>query len=400
MTQSQTNPEAARNLHPPKPLGENILREWMLNPDVAYMNHGCFGARPRTVSETQQQWRDRIERDPIELLDRRRNELLDEAKQPLAEFLGVQSRDFGFITNATGGVNVVLRSLRFEPDDEILTVNHVYNAVRMSMKFIADSTGAKAIEVPLPLPVSSPDELIAAVETAITDRTKLIIVDHVTSPTAVVFPVKEIVERCERRGIDVLIDGAHAPGMLPLDIESLGAAYYTGNLHKWPSAPMGSAFLWVRKDKQRAIHPLTISHFYGLGLANEFSWQGTRDISGWLSVPAALAYFDRYGWENVQQHNHAMATWVQAMLCEKWHVEPSTPRDGSMIGSMTTVRLPEGVRRYESVDVLQQKLMKVHKIEVPIFDWDGTWWIRPSCQIYTPAEAYKRLADAVLELSN
>lgn len=354
------------------------------------------------VSEAQQRWRERIEARPIELIDRRRDDLLSDAKAAVAQFVGVQPQDFGFVTNATGGVNAVLQSLAFEPGDELLTVNHVYNAVRQAMRHVAERSGAKVIELPIPLPVQSPQQLVDTIAAGLTDRTKLVVVDHITSPTALIFPVKQIIELCEQRGIDVLFDGAHAPGMVDLDIASLGAAYYSANLHKWACAPMGTAMLWVRPDKQAAIHPTTISHFYGEGLAAELSWQGTRDMSGWFAAPDAIAYFEQYGWDRVREHNHQMATWVQRMLCEHWAsigVEPTTPLDGSMIGSMTTLRLPERMRDVCETPIgLHDRLYDEFALEVPIFDWDDAWWIRASCQIYNTPDDYEKLADAVLKL--
>lgn len=387
---------------PPAPLAEQISHEWMLDPTITFINHGCFGARPRSVSEIQQQWRERIEARPIELIDRRRDELLEESKRAVGDFVGAKPENFGFVSNATAGVNAVLRSLRFKPGDELVTVNHVYNAVRQVMRYVGERDGATVIEIPIGLPVSGPQELIGAIRARLSERTRLLVVDHITSPTALIFPIKEIVALCAKRGIDVLVDGAHGPGQVDVDVEGLGAAYYCGNLHKWACAPMGTAFVWARQDKQAGIHPPTISHFYGEGVAAEFAWQGTRDYSGWLSAPAAIAYFERYGWERVREHNHEMARWVQAMLCERWGkygVEPTTPLDGSMIGSMTTLRLPERMRElFETPQQLHDRLYDAFAIEVPIFDWDGAWWIRASCQIYNSAGDYERLADAVEEL--
>jgi isopenicillin-N epimerase len=392
---------------PPAPLAENMIAKWMLDPSVTFLNHGCFGARPRVVSDAQQRWRHRLEARPVELLDRWRDDLLDEAKRSVGQFVGASSRNFGFVTNATGGVCAVLRSLRFQPGDELLTIDHVYNAVRMAMRMVAGHSGAGVIELPLPLPLRSPDEIVDAIAAAITKRTRLLIIDHITSPTAVLMPVQRLLDLCADREVDVLVDGAHAPGMVDLNVEALGAAYYTGNLHKWACAPMGAAFLWVRPDRQSGIHPLTISHFFEQGFAAELSWQGTRDITPWLCAADAIGFMDGIGWERVRRHNHDMALWMQAMLCDRWGVESATPLDGSMIGSMATVPLPPGVTgRFDSAQALQARLYDEHRIEAPVIEWpvnaiDGEkprWWIRPSCQVYNTAEDYERLADAVLKM--
>jgi isopenicillin-N epimerase len=387
---------------PPEPLKADILQDWMLDPAITFLNHGCFGARPRVVAEQQQRWRERIDSRPIEWLDRCRGDLLNEAKSAVGSFIGATPDNFGFVTNATNGINAVMRSLDFQPGDDLLTINHVYNAVRMTMRHLAERSGAKAIEAHVPFPIDSPQVVMDVVERHITLGTKLLIIDHITSPTALVLPITELNALCEARGIDLLVDGAHAPGMVNLDIEALGGdggrppAYYAGNLHKWGCAPMGTAFLWVRPDRQRGIHPTTISHFLDQGLADEFAWQGTRDISGWLAAPAAIAYMNEFGWDRVRQHNHQLAVWVMHMLCEAWGVEPTSPRDGSMLGSMVTLPLPQGVReRFDAPEQLQAMLYDKHSIEVPIIDWNGSWWIRASCQVYNMCEQYERLADAV-----
>jgi isopenicillin-N epimerase len=386
---------------PPKPIRPDIASEWMLDASIDFMNHGSFGARPRVVLEAQARRRAEFEARPIEWLDRRRNGLIEEAKRALGPFLGVAPNDMGFVTNATGGINAVLRSLEIQRGEELLTTNHVYNAVRQTMRHVANRAGATYRELNIPLPVRSADQIIEAIEAALSRTTRILVVDHITSPTALVLPVQRIVESCARRNIDVLIDGAHAPGMLRLNVEAIGAAYYAANLHKWLSAPPGAAFLWVRPDKQAGVHPTTISHFLDEGFAKEFSWQGTRDISPWLCAADAWDYFNCLGWQRVMQHNHQLAVWAQSMLCHRWEVEPVTPVDGSMIGSMVTVLLPrqESLRKgFADHLALRDEFYGKHRLEVPVVDWDGRWWVRPCCQVYNRAEQYERLAEVVLQI--
>ncbi len=394
----ESAPTTAGAPEPPAPLGPALLAHWVLDPAVTFLNHGCFGATPRVVLEAQTAWRERLERDPIELLDRRRNALLHEAREAVGRFVGADADDLGFVTNATGGVCAVLRSLPLHAGDELVTTNHVYNAVRQTMRYVARGADAGYVEVELKLPVTGPDPVVDALAAALTDRTRLVVIDHITSPTAVVLPVERIVQICSERGIDVLVDGAHAPGMIDLDVEGLGAAYYTGNLHKWVCAPKGTAFLWVRRDRQPGIHPNTISHFLDEGLAAEFAWQGTRDISGWLCAADAIAFMTQLGWDRVRRHNHELAVWVQAMLSRRLGVGASTPLDGSMLGAMATVALPDEARRFETVESLQGRLYDDHRIEIPVIDWDGRWWIRASCQVYNTTDQYERLADVVTDL--
>jgi isopenicillin-N epimerase len=351
------------------------------------------------VLEAQSRRRVEFEARPIEWLDRKRHDMISRAKGALAPFLGVQPNDFGFVTNATGGINAVLRSLTFQAGDELLTTTHVYNAVRQAMKHIAQQSSATYREIDIPLPITSDDDIVKAIEDGLSSRTRLLVVDHITSPTAIIFPIKRIVELCSARGIEVIIDGAHAPGMLPLNIESINASYYAGNLHKWVCAPPGAGFLWVRPDRQRGVHPTTISHFLDESFTAEFNWQGTRDITPWLCAEDALAWMGNLGWDRIMQHNHDLAVWTQAMLCDRWSVEPASPLDGRMLGSMATVELPgqEILRKkFERFDVLRLALFDRHRIEVPIVDWGGKWWTRPCCQIYNRPEHYERLSEAMM----
>jgi isopenicillin-N epimerase len=385
----------------PAPLRPGLIREWALDPTIDFLNHGCFGARPRKVIEAQTRRRMDYEARPVEWLDRRRRDLINHAKGALSAFIGTTPANIGFVTNATEAVNAVMRSLTFAPGDELLTTNHVYNAVRMTMRHLAERAGATYIEAAVPMPLTSPDEVVAAIAGSLSLHTRLLVIDHLTSPTAVLFPVERIVALCRERNIDVLVDGAHAPGMIPLNVEVLNAAYYAGNLHKWMCAPSGAGFLWVRPDKQKGIHPPTISHFLDQGIAEEFQWQATRDITPWLCVEDSIAYMAELGWAHVMRHNHQMATWVQQALYELWEVDPATPLDGSMLGSMATVQLPREDQvktQFGTTDVLQARLYNDYHIEAPVIDWGGRWWIRASCQVYNTAEQYERLGRAVLEL--
>jgi isopenicillin-N epimerase len=382
------------------PLGSNLRTQWALG-ELTFLNHGSFGAVPRAVLAVQSDWRARIEADPIEIIGRRREGLLEGAKRPVGERFGMRPDDFGFVTNATEGVNAVLRSLDLRPGDELLTTNHVYHAVRQTMKLAARRVGATCREVQVPLPATSNQALADAVVGGLSDRTRLVVIDHVTSPTALVFPVGEIVRRCRARGVDVLIDGAHAPGMLPLDVTSLGAAYYAANLHKWCLCPKGTAFIWTSPAHQADVHPTVISHGLDSGYAKEFDWQGTRDLSAWLSAPAALAFLGEFGWDAVLAHNHAMAAWAHRMLVDRWHVEPVTPLDGSLLGSMATVRLPGRLATLDgaAMAALQQRLHDEYRVEVPLIDWPGGAMLRVSCQLYNTPADYERLGDVIAGLA-
>jgi len=387
-------------IDPPKPLGENLLQHWLLKEDVAFLNHGSFGACPIPVLNEQQKWRANIEAQPIELLGRRCEKLLEEQRLRVGLHLGM-FRNFGFVTNATEGINAVLQSLKFQPGDELLTTNHVYNAVRKVMAHAAAKIGATYREVSIPLPVESSNQITDAVISSLSEKTRLLVIDHVTSPTALIFPVEKIAAACRERRIDVIIDGAHAPGMMELFVETLRAPFYAGNFHKWICAPKGSAFLWVDPRRQAEIHPTVISHHYLSGFEKEFGWQGTRDISGLLSIHSAITFFEQFGWEKVMRHNHHMAVWAQHMLCNRWDTIPMTPLDGRLIGAMATLRLP---LRFQHIDepareILQQRLYDEFKVEAPLILWDGHAYVRVSCQIYNTPQDYERLGEAIEKLS-
>jgi isopenicillin-N epimerase len=243
-----------------RPAPSPFAQHWDLDPEVVFLNHGSFGACPRVVLEAQQQWQRRLEREPVLFLHRELEHHVDAARAALAQFVGCQSDDLAFVTNATAGVNTVLRSLVFGPEDELLVTDHEYNACRNALDLLAQRTGARVVVAALPFPVQDPQAVVDAVLAYVSKRTRLLLIDHVTSPTGIVLPVEKIVPLMAQRGIDTLVDGAHAPGMLQLQIEKLGAAYYTGNCHKWLCTPKGSALLHVRRDRQALIRPLTISH--------------------------------------------------------------------------------------------------------------------------------------------
>lgn len=388
-------------LQPPAPISAEIRSEWLLDPKIAFLNHGSFGAVPKCVLVEQTRWRMRIEAEPVELLGRRAATLLEQARQPVGHWLGMGPNDFGLVTNATDGINAVLQSLAFKPGDELLTTTHVYNAVRQAMTHAAGHAGASYREIDIPLPIQSSSQIADRVISGLTPATRLLVVDHITSPTAIVFPVEQIAAECRRCNVELLIDGAHAPGMLPLNVTSLGATYYAGNLHKWACAPKGSGFLWVRHVRQPDVHPLVVSHYLGEGFEREFGWQGTRDMSGWLAIPRALEFMSAIGWEKIMAHNHAMAAWVQQMLCEAWDVEPITPVDGSLLGSMATVALPGALSELteSAAATVQQELYDAYRIEAPLMRWGGRTYVRPCCQIYNMPEEYERLASAIKQMA-
>jgi len=384
---------------------------WQLDPGVTFLNHGSFGACPRAVLLAQQQIRDRMEREPVRFFVRGLESELDSARGELAAFLGADSEALAFVPNATTGVNTVLSSLRFRAGDELLTTNHAYNACRNALDFVAAKTGAQVTVAEVPFPIRAPDEALEQVMAKVTSRTRLALLDHVTSPTALVLPLARIVAALNERGVDALVDGAHGPGMLPLDLRSIGAAYYTGNCHKWICAPKGAGFLYVREDRRGDIRPLSISH--GMNATRkdrsrfrlEFDWTGTDDFSPFLCIPVAIRFLAGLlpgGWPALIAHNHQLAIAARNVLCGSLGISPPAPDE--MLGSMAALPIGDGSREppisalYN--DPLQVALFEQFAVEVPIVPWPRPpkRLIRVSAQIYNDLSDYHRLAAAVREM--
>lgn len=377
-----------------------------LDPAVTFLNHGSYGACPLAVLDAQQRLRERLEREPVAFFARDLEGLLDAARAALAEFVGGDPGDLAFLPNATTAVNAVVRSLRFDPGDEILTTNHAYNACRNALVFAAERAGARVVAADVPFPLDDAERVLAAVLAAATPRTRLALIDHVASPTALVFPIERIVADLAARGIDTMVDGAHAPGMLALGVPAIGAAYYTGNCHKWLCAPKGAAFLWVRRDRQRLVRPVVISHGANSTRRDrsrfrlEFDWTGTDDPTPFLCVPEAiraLAALLPGGFPALMERNRALALAARRTLCEALGV--AAPCPDAMIGAMAAVPLPDGDAPgpTHEISALQEALFARHRIEVPIVPWPAPprRLVRVSAQIYNAADDYERLAAAL-----
>lgn len=387
------------------------LQKWGLDPTVAYLDHGSFGACPLSVLDAQSRLRERMERQPVEFFSRELDPLMDAARKALAGFIGADADDLAFVPNATSGVNAVLRSLRFSPGDELLATNHGYSACRNALRYVAERTGAKLRLADTPFPIESPLQVVDSVMAAATDRTRLAVIDHVSSPTALIFPVREIVQALTRRGIEVLVDGAHAAGMVPLDVPALGAGYYVGTCHKWLCAPKGSAFLWVNRDRQRDIHPLAISHGFASPRGDrtrfllEFDWTGTDDPTPWLCMPDALRFLEGLrpgGMAQLMALNRALALRARDEICEALSVDAPAP--DAMIGAMASVPIREA-RDDEygddfATDPLHKALLANYRINAQVVAWPK--WpkrvLRISAQAYNEPWQFTRLAEALQEL--
>ncbi len=383
---------------------------WSLDPTVHYLNHGSFGACPTSVLAAQSRYRAELERQPVAFLDRGLGDRLDRAREALATFVGAPAGDLVVVPNATTGVNSVLRSMDLEAGQELIITNQGYNACNNAARFVAERCGARVVVVDLPFPITSPDEVTECVLAAVTPNTRLALVDHVTSPTALVLPVGAIVQALRERGIETLVDGAHAPGMLELDIASLGAAYYTGNCHKWMCTPKGSALLYVRPDLQESVRPAVISHGANrprLGRSRfqtEFDWCGTTDPTAVLCIPDAIRFFEELlpgGWGELRTHNHSLALDGRDLLADKLGL--ARPAPDEMIGSMASLPLPPGDQRefHEALgdDPLQIRLLDEARVEVPVHPWPAApqRLVRVSAQLYNDRADYQALASALLQ---
>ena len=383
----------------------SLSHHFSLDPNVIYLNHGAFGACPRVVQAKQQEFRERLERNPLHFFLRELERLLDETRAVLGPFLGARAEDLAFVSNATAGVNTVLAALELGPDAEIIINDHTYPACRNAAQYWGARRAQQVRIARIPFPLSSAEELSQAILAQVTAKTRLVLLDHVTSPSGLIMPLESLVRTLHERGIDTLVDGAHGPGMLSIDLERLGAAYYTGNLHKWTCAPKGAAFLWVRRDRQALIHPLVISHGWAVPRSDrsrfllEFDWPGTFDASAILSVPSALSFLSGLfpgGFPALYAHNHALALKGRDILCQALGTQPPCP--DSMLGSLAVALFPEVTPKVPTPDALYHALV-ARGIEVPIVPLPGypSGFVRIAAQVYNSEREFAALAEALRE---
>lgn len=380
---------------------------WRLDPSVIFLNHGSFGACPIAVLEYQSELRNRLERQPVQFFVRDLEPLLDEARTAAAQFVGAKAEDLVFVPNATAGVNTVLRSLKFQPGDELLVTDHEYNACRNALGFVAERSGAKVVVAHVPFPAHSVSQITDPILSQVTPRTRLVLIDHVTSQTGMIMPLAPLLKEFNARGIDTLVDGAHAPGMIPLHLDALGATYYTGNCHKWLCAPKTGAILHVRRDRQSLIHPLNISHGHTTPRSDrsrfviEFAWTGTSDPTPVLCVPETFRYVASLipgGWPEIMQRNHALAIAARKLICAKLQIDLPCPDE--WIGSMASIPISDATKKSSPpwfLDPLQDELLAQHRIEIPVVPWPASpkRLIRFSAQLYNSLPQYETLAAAL-----
>ncbi len=375
--------------------------EFLLRPGIIFLNHGSFGACPRPVFAEYQRWQRTLEEQPVEFLGRRLDGLLAEARAPLGAYLGTAPDNLVFVPNTTYGVNVIAHAFPLAPGDEVLGATHEYGAVERTWTFVCEAKGARYRSQPIALPVTSAEDVIEQLWQGVTPRTRALVVSHITSPTALTFPVAEICRRAAAQGIYTIIDGAHAPGQIDLNLDNIGADFYVGNLHKWLCAPKGSAFLYARPDRQPMLQPLVVSWGWRAitpgpsPFQDYFGWTGTSDPAAYLSVPAAIAFQQQHDWPTVRAKCHELALAASQRIGALTGLPPISPETTDWWGQMRAIPIPRtDVAREE----LQRRLWDDYQIEVPIVDWQDHRFVRISIQAYNTPRDVDRLVDALTQI--
>ncbi|MBA46060.1 MAG: aminotransferase [Euryarchaeota archaeon] len=391
-----------------RPEPSEFAFHWGLNPETVFLNHGSFGATPLAIINEQRRWQDWMELEPVRFFEELLPPALVESRQALATMLSCDPDDLALVENATSGVNTILRSFDFKPGDEILVPDHAYQACRNAIDFVASRNDVNVVTVNIPFPIEGPQVVIDLLMESVTERTVLAMIDSVTSPTGLRMPFEELTQALEEKGVAVLLDAAHGIGMLPLSLADLGASFVTTNAHKWLCAPKGSAVLYVRKDKQEHIHPLTISHgmTFPLGettrFRHEFDWTGTRDPTAWCVLPFVIEHLSSMyegGWPAIMERNRSMVLEGRALLCDKLGV--STPCPDSMIATIATLILPNsgaaGIPLHDP-DPLHSRLLE-RGIQIPVWSWPSPEgrYIRISAHLHNSREQYEYLAEVLID---
>jgi isopenicillin-N epimerase len=377
----------------------SLKSEFLLDPNVVFLNHGSFGACPKRVFDDYQRWQLELERQPVEFLGRRVTTLLAEARAKLAEYVGAATDEVVYFPNPTTAINMVARSLNLKPGDEILTTEHEYGAMDRTWRFVCNKTGARYVHRPIRLPVTSHEEFVEAFWAGTTERTRAIFISHITSPTALIFPVQEICRRAREAGLLSVVDGAHAPGQIPLNLAELGADLYTGACHKWLCGPKGSAFLYARREVQAWLEPLVVSWGWesetpsGSQFVDHHEWQGTRDVAAFLATPAAIQFQAEHDWGAVRAECHGLASETRRRIDDLTGLAPICPDSRDWFSQMAAIRLPP-----VDVNALKERLYNDYRVEAPLFKWNDQPFMRVSFQGYNSRTDADALVDALKHL--
>ena len=369
----------------------------MLDPEIIFLNHGSFGACAKPVYENLLTWQKKLEKEPVKFFEDTILDALQTSRQALGNYIGCSSEDLVYFPNPTTAVNAVARSLKLNPGDEVLSTNHIYGALDRSWKYICNQKKAHFIKADIPFPLYSEDEFLECFFSAVTDHTKVIFLSHITSMTAMKFPVEKVVSFAKKNNILSIIDGAHVPGHIPLNIRKLDADMYTGACHKWMCTPKGVSFLYVRKKLQEDVHPLVISWGWesetpGLSKFLDWhEWQGTRDMSAFLTVPATIKFLKEHNWPEVSRKCRAAVINFRKKIIGYMNIDPPCPDD--YLGQMASIPLP-----LLDADAFKKKLLGTYNIQVPVFKWEGQTYLRYSFQAYNSEDDLAKLLSAIKEL--
>ena len=392
---------------PSLPSRSELSKYWILDPNITFLNHGSFGACPKLILDEQTKLRTSLESDPVTFMESTARELWAESLVRLSKFINADSEGMTFVTNATSGVNTVLKSLDLKPNDEIIVLDHSYQACWNAVDFITKKAGAKTVVATIPFPIDSNEQIIEGILQEVTERTRLALIDTVTSPTGLRLPFEELVSELQSRNVDVLLDAAHGPGIVPLDIKKLDPAYVTGNAHKWLCTPKGSAFLYIREDRRNRIRPLSVSHGASVSGTDqerfrfEFDWTGTQDPTAWLCIPSAIDHIGSMlsgGWPAIMDYNTNLVIQGRNLLLEALGTPKPSP--DSMIVGLAAVLLPgSGVLTTSALepDPLHTLLFEKYRIQVPVFGWPhhNKRYLRIASYLYNSLEEYEYLAEVL-----
>jgi isopenicillin-N epimerase len=374
-----------------------LKEHFLLDPQVIFLNHGSYGATPKFVFERYQAWQFEMERQPVEFISRRAPALLQEARQELANYLHTSPDNLVFMTNVTVALNAVARSLPLKPGDEVLTTNQEYGALDKTWQFLALKQGFKYINTPIDMPVTTSDRYIENLWSGVTSHTRVIFISQISSPTSVIAPIKEICQRARQQGILTIVDGAHAPGQIPVDLEDLGADFYGANLHKWLCAPKGSGFLYAAQPVHALLEPLIVSFGWQSDqpgrsrLVDYYEYLGTRDLSAFLAVPAAIEFQKNMNWDAQRQRTHELAKQCIVEISEMTGLTPLYAPDSQWYAQMVSVPLPQTI----DPQTLKNQLYDQFKIEIPVLTWNQIRLVRASFQAYNSRQDLDRFVSAL-----
>lgn len=375
----------------------SLKNYFLLDPTITFLNHGSFGATPRPVFKEYQRWQRELEKQPVEFLGRRIIDLMANSRAELGAYLGAHADNLVYTQNVTISINIVAHSLDLGPNDEVLATNHEYGAMDRTWRFLSKERGSRYINQHISMPFTSEEQSIEGFWRGVTDHTRVIFMSHITSPTAIIFPVKEIIRRAREAGIITIIDGAHAPGQLSLQLDALGADFYGGNLHKWLCAPKGAGFLYARPEVQHLLKPLVVSWGYeseapsNSTFVDHHEWWGTRDVSSFLSVPAAIEFQEEHYWNDVRNACHKLARYAQEEICNLTGLAPLHSKADNWFRQMIAAPLPADT----DIVQLKNRLYDEYRIEVPLVEWNGNKLIRVSVQGYNTKRDIDKLLKAL-----